>query len=133
MQKYPEKTIVVFNKIDANVTIYPDFIATEKSGIKVSAQTQENIDVLQKMIIEKMNVLLGQGNISYVLNKRQYDILQAFYVKIDAICGRAMRHIDYELLAMELKDCLELLAELTGKDAREAVLDAVFKGFCVGK
>ncbi len=133
LQKYPEKTIIVFNKIDAQTHIYPGFISQQKSIIKVSAQTQENIGILQKTIIEKMNVLLGQGNISYVLNKRQYDILQTFYIKILKIYDRAMRHIDYELLAIELKDCLELLAELTGKDAREAVLDAVFKGFCVGK
>lgn len=133
LQKYPEKTIVVFNKIDAQNHIYPDFISQQKSSIKVSAQTQENIVELQKIIIEKMNVLLGQGNISYVLNKRQYDILQTFYIKILKIYNRATVHIDYELLAMELRDCLELLAELTGKDAREAVLDAVFKGFCVGK
>lgn len=133
LQKYPEKTIIVFNKIDAQNHIYPDFISSQESGIKISAQTQENIVELQKVIIEKMNVLLGQGNISCVLNKRQYDILQTFYTKLSLVYDRATRHIDYELLAMELKDCLEFLAELTGKDAREAVLDAVFKGFCVGK
>ena len=133
LQKYSEKTIVVFNKIDAHSHIFPDFISQQQPVIKVSAQTQENISFLQKAIIEKMNLLLGQGNISYVLNKRQYDILQAFYIKMLKISDRAQKHIDYELLAMELKDCLELLAELTGKDAREAVLDAVFKGFCVGK
>ena len=133
LQKYPEKTIVIFNKIDTQFHEFPDFVSQSTSYIKVSAQTNENIPALQSAIIEKMNLLLGQGNISYVLNKRQYDILQTFYAKIVLIYNRAQKHIDYELLAMELKDCLELLAELTGKDAREAVLDAVFKGFCVGK
>ena len=120
-------------KIDTQFHEFPDFVSQSTSYIKVSAQTNENIPALQSAIIEKMNLLLGQGNISYVLNKRQYDILQTFYAKIVLIYNRAQKHIDYELLAMELKDCLELLAELTGKDAREAVLDAVFKGFCVGK
>jgi len=133
LQKYPDKIIIVYNKIDAQDHVYPNFISEQNSIISVSAHTQENIFELQKEIIQKMNALLGQGKIAYVLNKRQYDILQSFYAKLQQIYKRAQQHIDYELLATELKDCLELLAELTGKDVREAVLDAVFKGFCVGK
>lgn len=52
---------------------------------------------------------------------------------------RALAHIQAaqtlpdDLAGYELEEALRALAELTGRDVQEDVVDAVFRNFCVGK
>ncbi len=41
--------------------------------------------------------------------------------------------IDYELLAYKIREIIESLTQLTGKNVNEQLLDGIFKDFCVGK
>jgi tRNA modification GTPase len=38
-----------------------------------------------------------------------------------------------ELLALEIKEALQALGEITGEEVGEAVLDHIFSQFCIGK
>ena len=39
----------------------------------------------------------------------------------------------WELLALEVKEALQALGEITGDEVGEAVLDQIFSQFCIGK
>jgi tRNA U34 5-carboxymethylaminomethyl modifying GTPase MnmE/TrmE len=41
--------------------------------------------------------------------------------------------VEHEIVAHHLRDVLEILSDLTGKNINEKMLDDVFKNFCVGK
>jgi tRNA modification GTPase len=45
----------------------------------------------------------------------------------------AARHSTLEVVSGEVGLALGALAELTGEDASQALLDAVFRRFCIGK
>jgi tRNA modification GTPase len=45
----------------------------------------------------------------------------------------AARSSTLEVVSGELGLALEALAEVTGEDAPEALLDAIFQRFCIGK
>jgi len=38
-----------------------------------------------------------------------------------------------ELIAIDLKDAIEALGEITGIGVSEEIIDRIFEGFCVGK
>jgi tRNA modification GTPase len=39
----------------------------------------------------------------------------------------------WELLALEVKEALQALGEVTGEEVGDAVLDHIFSQFCIGK
>ncbi|MCD0177656.1 tRNA uridine-5-carboxymethylaminomethyl(34) synthesis GTPase MnmE, partial [Deinococcus sp. 14RED07] len=46
---------------------------------------------------------------------------------------QAAAHAPDDLASYELEEALRALAELTGRDVQEDIVDAVFRNFCVGK
>jgi len=38
-----------------------------------------------------------------------------------------------EIVALELRECLEAIGEVTGRSASEELLDRIFHRFCIGK
>jgi tRNA U34 5-carboxymethylaminomethyl modifying GTPase MnmE/TrmE len=53
--------------------------------------------------------------------------------KLDFVVKDSADVLHYELIAYHLKEILEKVAELTGRNVTERMLDAVFNDFCVGK
>ena len=43
------------------------------------------------------------------------------------------RNVDYELVAHQLREALQHLSEMTGRQVSQAAFDKVFETFCVGK
>ncbi len=125
------KTIFVQNKIDAGSNLLP--FLTQDQVISVAAGQLINIDQLRARIDEKINQLLQVQDMPCLLNKRQYNLLFALDQSLEKIEQRIAVRVDYELLAVALRDAIEQLCELTGKTVSEQALDAIFRDFCVGK
>lgn len=131
--QHGSKIIAVYNKIDAQEIFYPDFIDQSIPTVCVSAQKKENIDQLLESLVKKVKNTLQVSEVSYILNARQADTLQTFLQACHQAYSKAQKRIEYELLSKQLQEALELLCAVSGKDVSEAVMDTVFKGFCVGK
>ena len=41
--------------------------------------------------------------------------------------------IDLDIIAIDLHDCIKCLANITGEDYTEELLDGIFANFCIGK
>jgi tRNA modification GTPase len=133
LAQHHAKTIVVYNKIDAQEIFYPEFIDQDIPVVCVSAQKKENIEDLLDALEKKVQNTLHVSDVSYILNARQADTLQTFLHACQQAYSKAQKRIEYELLSKQLQEALELLCQVSGKDVSEAVMDTVFKGFCVGK
>ncbi len=53
--------------------------------------------------------------------------------RLDFIVNGYAGGIHYEIVAYQVKELLEKVSELTGKNVTEKMLDTVFGAFCVGK
>lgn len=127
-----KKIIPVITKADLpQVCKHPWLL--EQAGIAVAHLVGVGIVELLEELDRTVAQLLQAHEAPFLVNKRQFQLLQRLEKNIQAtreLCGA---DVQYELVAQQLKDALESLSELTGKSVSEAALDAVFKEFCVGK
>lgn len=136
LETYANKIIMVINKVDAQVgnTQLQEFIANYAGQtVYTSAQNCLGIEELEKKIKEKIQQIFAQFQSPYLLNQRQYQLLAQIEARLDFIVKGFADGVHYELVAYQLKEMLEKTAELTGRNATEAMLDHVFSSFCVGK
>lgn len=134
IDKYGDKVILVQNKIDLDSFAIKSLrIPDGMRVVHVSAQEQVNIEKLCEKIDEKMAALKNVGNISGLLNKRQYSLLSKFLQQLQIVQSMLQGSVDYELVSYKIKESLQLLSEVTGRSVSEAAMDKVFQSFCVGK
>ncbi len=129
----PEKGLLVYNKIDTTGTHFLPKTAWQLPWFAVSAQKHIGLDMLQNAILEKIQSLFAQAKSPYLLNQRQFNVLAEIASELDLIAKSFGDGVHYELLAYRLKELIEKLSALTGKNVTEHVLDMVFNEFCVGK
>jgi len=136
IDRYPEKVIIVENKIDqcspAMLEAKNRFTSCA-AHVRLSAHTKVGIETLEKVIEEKVQTLFKTLQSPFLLNQRQHSVLAEIDKKIDFIVTEGQHALHYELMAYHLKEALEILAQATGKNITERLLDAVFSTFCVGK
>jgi len=134
--KYKEM-IIVINKIDLveddfDIEMPERWKKTKK--VKISALYEKGIDELKKMI---ENAYAGDfgGNI---LNKTIPNLRHK--IKIETCLKkilRAKRSIEnetpFELIAIDIKEAIDSLEEISGVSVKEEILDKIFSRFCIGK
>ncbi len=96
------------------------------------ATTGEGLDALGAAIAEALvGEQLGSGLV--IASLRQRDLLGAVERATGAASEALVGELGPAIAAEELYGALARLDELVGRDTREAVLDALFRRFCVGK
>lgn len=134
-EKYKEKIILIGNKSDIekkDATKNLGFL-NQIEMIKLSASKKEGIEFLETCLEKKVQEIFAKLNSPFLLNQRQYNLIVELDKKLDFIMENYMNKVQYELMAYHVKEMLEKLSELTGKNVTEKVLDRVFSDFCVGK
>ncbi len=134
IDQHKQKVIVVYNKIDkTSVGVHNIQIDKTVSIVQTSAQKNLHIDKLCQVVDQKVASLKDVGNISGLLNQRQYSLLSKFVEQQQEVIALLQGSVDYEVVSYKLKESLQLLCEVTGRSVSEAAMDQVFKTFCVGK
>ncbi len=133
LQLAGDKALVVFNKIDAVLSSLPVFSVSQDQIFHVSAKNNEGLTALQTAVEVLVQALFAEAKSPYLLNQRQFKLLTEIQVDLEGIAKTFADGVHYELLAYHVKELLEKVSELTGKNVTEHVLDMVFGEFCVGK
>ncbi len=124
--------VAVVNKKD----ILSDEVKRELSDLNltyISARNKEGIEELKTEILQKVN--LNQINTDDVLvsNIRHLEALQ----KTEQALNRVLENIDNpvtsDFLAMDIKQALYYLGEITGQVTTDDLLETIFSKFCIGK
>ncbi|MFH1253909.1 MAG: tRNA uridine-5-carboxymethylaminomethyl(34) synthesis GTPase MnmE [bacterium] len=138
---YLEKVIFVVNKIDQSDFEKADAPASElriflkdySNVIAVSAKERSGMSALFQAVKDKIKEIFLMQQSSFLLNQRQARLIAEIELKFDSVVKNQLNSLEYELIAYKLKEILELMFELTGRNINEHVLDSVFNEFCVGK
>jgi tRNA modification GTPase len=100
------------------------------AGLAVSAQTGAGLADLKAAVAER----LWDGISAASAGATDFQMNAARRVE-ESVCRARTAHAasTLEVVSGELGVALEALAEMTGENAPDAVLDAVFQRFCIGK
>ena len=132
-----KKTIILINKIDLGKNLIKENEKLKKfknNIIEFSTINETGLDKLYNKIEElfKLNELDCENTEIITSNRHKQQIL---YALEDVAKGRESleTHMPVDITAICLKDILEKLAEITGENVSEDIINEIFKKFCLGK
>ena len=118
--------IVIINKADLGKKV-------DLEGIEISAKEQD-ILALTKEIKKKFNLgLISNQEEYYLTNARQTQLLEKAAVSLQSAIDAMKMSIPADLIVEDLYDSWSCLKEILGEQAKEDLLDELFKRFCIGK
>ena len=131
--KFPNtKLITVLNKNDVKSNISVSDL-DKFNPIKISAKNKQNVESLTNEITSYVNNLTSQIDNSTISNSRHYDLLNKTYEEIHKVKISISKDISSDLLAIDIKQAIYFLGELTGEISNDEVLGNIFSKFCIGK
>ena len=100
--------------------------------IEISSKTGFGLNVLKDEIVKIIQNLIPQDT-NYTTNKRQQTCLLRAKESLQNTLNTAEFADDADLYAMDLKQALLALDEITGEVLTDKILDNIFDNFCIGK
>jgi len=137
-----KKLIVIVNKIDRlndsrkeqEINRFlNDLLDAQDVRIKLSAKTGENVEKLIEELLSVVNLAALNQNEVIVTNARHYEALEKASVALQRAIDGLHSGITGDFLAMDIREVLHYLGEITGEITTDEVLGNIFKNFCIGK
>lgn len=129
------KVIGILNKIDIKRNIDIKELTKIEKWIEISALEKLGIESLEDEIYDY--VVSGQVEDSseklVITNIRHKSALEKTKQAVLNILETIDMNFPMDLIAVDLKDALDSLSEVTGEISNEDLLDHIFSNFCVGK
>jgi tRNA modification GTPase len=102
------------------------------ASVQISNMSGHGIDTLQQTMAAHLLDHAPAHDLR-VSNSRHVDALQRCHSHIQDALRALQAHYTADLVAVDLQAAVAALAEITGADVSEALLDTVFARFCIGK
>lgn len=125
--------LLVGNKAEA----FDEAMALKYAGFKkcifIAAKTQWNIALLKKELVA---ATIGKGvqlESTIVTNARHHQALLQLAASLTEVSEGLENLIPGDLLALDIRECLNHLGTITGQITHEDQLDFIFSKFCIGK
>ncbi len=109
-----------------------DGLSTPPTWVEVSARTGVGLEGLRAAIIERLGGGRG-GMLGQVGNPRHVEALARAARLLGQASAAANAGAPGEIVALELREALAALGEVTGTHVGEELLERIFSRFCIGK
>lgn len=130
---FAQKIIAIFAKSDLNSDETREISEKIEFQIRVSAKAGQGLEELEKIVAQKIQTLFDQHASNFALTERQRILVEQFFGHLEAFDEKLKAEEPIELLAVDLREAVKSLTELTGKNVEDKILSQVFANFCVGK
>lgn len=132
-----KKAIIVLNKIDLvqdNIIIDSRISNLNKKIIKISALNKNGIEKISETIVDmfKINEINLDDEIIVTNTRHKNLINKAINSTVNAKISLENK-MPMDIVAIEIKNILEDLGEITGEDVSENIINEIFAKFCLGK
>lgn len=136
--RHDELTILLIpNKMDLNPYTRPeDYISeyiTREDIVPTSAKNNMNIEYLKTRLLQTIGSDKIANTNTVITNARHV----ACFEKVDHFLSLAQQnvinHTGHELIAMDIRQALHYLGEITGEVSTDDLLESIFSRFCIGK
>jgi len=143
-EKHPQKPLlVVANKLDllpsqkqsAVIQLLKEATADlpQTQEIAMSAKEKAGVEALQNGLLEFVNTGALKNDQSIVTNSRHYDALLKALEEITKVREGMEANLSGDLLAIDIRQALYHLGEITGEITNDELLGNIFANFCIGK
>ena len=134
IEELKDKKLIIYvnktdleNKLDINKIECKDIVYGNTLSYK-------NLDPLKNKIKEMFNLeQIENKNLNYLSNSRQISLVKKSIESLDNCLTQIENDIEIDLLAIDLKECFDLLGEVIGNTYKDELLDEIFANFCLGK
>ncbi len=128
-----ERAIICLNKSDLPPVLTAQQLRnmTDAKILEISAQTGSGISALIEELTRR--VALDGERDGLMMARRHIELAQAAADSLERAVAAIDGGLPLDTAAIDIRDALERLTEITGENATEAVIDRVFRDFCVGK
>lgn len=120
--------LVVINKIDTH-----NIAAKQPGYLYISAKNKTGMDTLTDALYHKVVHENLNTESTLITNTRHLQHLEKIAEYLLNIRQAMQQNLSTDLIAPDIKLCLQQIGELTGTVTNENVLDYVFSKFCIGK
>lgn len=132
--------ILVINKTDLVNDIQRQIIETEILAhfasvpyVFISAAKKQEIETLKNLLYNSLDTSALQSNRTVVTNLRHYEALKRSTEFLRKVLSDLDTHISADFLAMDIRQALFHLGEITGEISTDDLLATIFSKFCIGK
>ena len=125
-----ERTIIFVNKNDRLIDID---LSKYNNVIYGNTVTEDGLDTLKEKIIEMLNINNISKDLTYLSNARQIALAKKAKESLENAQKSLNENIPIDLIESDLKACYDYLGEIIGDTYEDALIDRLFKDFCVGK
>ncbi len=132
------KQIFVANKMDLNPyarqkDYYKEGLISHDNLITISAKNSMNIEYLKERLYTAVIEAQDLADQTIVTNNRHYDALYKSQESLDKVLTGLTSGITGDFIAMDIRQTLHHLGEITGEIYTDDLLDSIFGRFCIGK
>lgn len=128
-----KNTIVVLNKNDLERNIELDKLE-DYTLVSTNTNDLEGIDTLKEKIKEMFNLeQISTKDYNYLTNVRQISLAKNAYQKLIDVEIGLKDNLPVDMIEIDLRDCFDILGQITGKTYSDEIIDNLFERFCVGK
>jgi tRNA modification GTPase len=131
----PQKPLVLLvNKADTLSKDDKNKIGSYLDNVKyLSAKTGEGVEELQNNLLEFVNTGALRNNETIVTNTRHYNSLLKALEEIEKVQFGMKAELSSDLMAIDVREALYHLGEITGQVTNDELLGNIFANFCIGK
>jgi tRNA modification GTPase len=133
--KYPQKPLLVIaNKVDRLDKVQIKNLQSKIPGIHLlSAKTGKGVESLKSHLLDFVNTGALRNSETIVTNTRHYSSLLKALEEIEKVQFGMEEDTPSDLLAIDVKEALYHLGEITGQVTNDELLGNIFANFCIGK
>ncbi|WP_258097062.1 tRNA uridine-5-carboxymethylaminomethyl(34) synthesis GTPase MnmE [Marinoscillum pacificum] len=124
--------LLIGNKMDQAQPELKEALAKEKA-LFISASQKENLENLKDALKELVSLDSFKTGNTIVTNLRHYESLVQTNDALDRVITGIDHQVTNDFVAMDIRNALHHLGELTGEITTDDLLDNIFSKFCIGK
>lgn len=106
---------------------------TDNRIIYISAKNKTGIEELKSEILRKVNLHAINTDDVLISNIRHLEALQKTQESLNRVLENIDNPVTSDFLAMDIKQALYYLGEITGQVTTDDLLETIFSKFCIGK
>ena len=124
--------LFIVNKAELLNASQKDFYL-QQGALLISAKEKLGMDVLETALLEKVNLSHVNTSETLVTNIRHVEALKQTQNALNRVLENIHNPVTSDFLAMDIKQALHYLGEITGTVTTDDLLENIFTKFCIGK